>query len=128
MRLLFDTHLLLWIAYDSARVPKACRALLDDPEHTLLFSAASIWEVAVKQTKSRADFTADATLLRSELLEADYLEVLISGRQAAAVSALPPIHADAFDRLLMAQALTEGLTLVTSDSRLARYPGPIRLV
>jgi PIN domain nuclease of toxin-antitoxin system len=125
---LFDTHLLLWAAATPARLPPAARALLDDPAEEIRFSAASIWEVAIKNGLGRADFQVDPRLLRQGLLDAGYTELAVSGAHAAGVDGLPPLHRDPFDRLLVAQAMLEAVLLVTADPQVARYPGPIRLV
>lgn len=128
MKLLLDTHLLLWAAATPDRLSaEACR-WIEAPEHELLFSAASLWEVAIKSGLGRDDFQVDARLLRRGLLDNGYLELPITGAHAAAVTGLPPLHKDPFDRLLVAQAMTEGITLLTADALVARYPGPVRLV
>lgn len=100
-------------------------AIAECKRHQLHFSAASIWEVAVKQSLGRDDFRADPGLLRRGLLEDGYVEVPIDGEHAVAVSALAPLHRDPFDRILITQALVEGMLLVTSDAQIAQYPGPI---
>ena len=94
----------------------------------LVYSAASIWEVAIKSGLGRADFTVDPRLLRRGLLENGYTEMPVTGSHAAAVDRLPPIHRDPFDRILVAQALVEGQTLLTADEVVARYRGPVRLI
>jgi PIN domain nuclease of toxin-antitoxin system len=126
VKLLLDTHLLLWAAAAPARLKPATRRLLQDEAHTLVFSAASVWEVAIKSSLGRDDFVAEPRVLRRALLDNGYLELTISGAHAAAVLDLPPIHRDPFDRLLIAQAQVEGITLLTTDATVARYPGPIR--
>lgn len=128
MKLLLDTHILLWAAGQPKRLPAAARRLLNDKRHQLHFSAASIWEVAIKQSLGRDDFRADPGLLRRGLLENGYAEVPVNGEHAAAVTALTPRHRDPFDRILIAQALVEGMLLVTVDAQIAQYPGPIRKV
>ncbi len=134
MRLLLDTHILLWAAgagpdaTDLGEMPKAAEELIVDPANEMVFSAASIWEVAIKASLGRSDFRADAYMLRRGLLDNGYEELPITGGHAAAVSQLPPIHKDPFDRLLIAQATAEGLTLLTADALLSSYPGPIRKV
>lgn len=128
MRLLIDTHLLIWAAEGIERLSAEAIELMDDPENVLIFSVASIWEVAIKQTLSRSDFSADASLMRRGLLESGYEELPINAAHAIAVANLPGIHNDPFDRMLIAQAGTEGLLLLTADRRLAAYPGPVRLV
>lgn len=128
MRLLFDTRLLLWAAGMPDKLPSAARSLVEAPENEIVFSVASIWEVAIKRGLGRADFTVDSRLLRRGLLEVGYRELAVAGSHAVAVDALAPIHRDPFDRMLIAQALVEEITLVTADPIIARYQGPIRLV
>ena len=128
MNLLLDTHVLLWAADASPRLPADARALIEDPENELVFSAASLWEVAIKRGIRREEFSADPRLLRRGLLENGYVELPVTGAHAAAVDLLPPIHKDPFDRILIAQAQIEGLTLLTADEVVARYPGPIRTI
>jgi len=126
MKLLLDTHLLLWVAATPDRLSPPAASAVSDPANELIFSAASIWEIAIKQGLGRADFTADAGVLRRALLDNGYLELPVTGAHAVAVGGLPPIHRDPFDRLLVAQANVEGVTLLTTDATVARYPGPIR--
>lgn len=128
MNLLLDTHVLLWAASGSRRLPTDARALIEDPENELVFSAASLWEIAIKRGIRQEEFSADPRLLRRGLLENGYAELPVTGAQAAAVDLLPPIHKDPFDRILIAQAQIEGLTLLTADEVVARYPGPIQLL
>jgi len=128
MKLLLDTHLLLWAAGEPRRLSKAARALIDDPDNELLFSAASLWEVAIKRGLGRKDFKVDARLLRRGLLDNGYRELPILSDHVVATKSLPLIHRDPFDRILVAQATVEGITLLTIDSLLSQYPGPIRTV
>jgi PIN domain nuclease of toxin-antitoxin system len=128
MKLLFDTHLLLWTVENSPRLPKAAIKLIDDTNNELFFSAASLWEFAIKYQLSRDDIGVNPRLLRRSLLDNGYTEVHITSDHAVAIDALPPIHKDPFDRLLIAQATVEGITLLTVDKVLARYPGPVRKV
>lgn len=128
MRLLLDTHILLWAASGSPRLGDTARALIGEPANTLLFSAASLWEVAIKATLGRPDFRADARLLRRGLLDNGYEELPITSLHAAAVADLPPIHRDPFDRLLLAQARQEGVLLLTADHALAAYGAGVRFV
>jgi PIN domain nuclease of toxin-antitoxin system len=90
--------------------------------------ATGVWEVAIKRGLGRSDFQADPRLLRRGLLDNGYTELPILSDHVVAVDSLPPIHKDPFDRLLVAQATVEGITLLTSDSLVAEYPGPVRLV
>ncbi len=128
MKLLLDTHLLLWAAGQPNRLSPAALKLIDNPANDLFFSAASIWEVAIKRGLGRDDFQADPRLLRRGLLDNGYSELPILSDYVVAIDSLPPIHKDPFDRLLVAQAMVEGISLLTSDSVVAQYPGPVRMV
>ena len=128
MKLLLDTHLLLWAAGEPKRLSKQARTLIDNPDNELLFSAASLWEVAIKRGLGREDFKVDARLLRRGLLDNGYSELPIISDHVVATESLPPIHKDPFDRVLVAQATVEGITLLTIDSLVAQYPGPIKRV
>lgn len=128
MRLLLDTHILLWAAGQDDRLSPTVRRMLERPGNDLVFSAASLWEVALKRQGGKGDFAAEPAVLRRRFLDNGYVELPITGIHVAATSALPPIHKDPFDRLLLAQAICEGITLVTADKTLASYPGPVRKV
>ena len=128
MRLLLDTHLLLWAAGQPGALSPGARARIDAPGNELLFSAASLWEIVIKTGLGRADFKVDARALRRGLLENGYNELPVTGAHALAVDALPVLHKDPFDRLLIAQASMEGITLLTSDAQVAQYPGAIERV
>ena len=128
MKLLLDTHLLLWIVSDSPRLPAAAREAVEDSRAEVLFSVASIWEVAIKIRLRQTDMRWEATVLRRGLLENGFGEVPITGEHALGIATLPSIHKDPFDRILLAQAMANGILLMTSDPMLARYPAPVRLV
>ena len=128
MRLLLDTHLLLWAAGQPERLPASAGVLLDDAENEPVFSSASLWEIAIKRGLGREDFKVEARSLRRALLDNGYEELPVTGTHAVAIEGLPPIHKDPFDRILVAQATVEGITLLTADPLVARYPGPVRRV
>ncbi len=128
MRHLIDTHLLLWAASEPERLSAAAREIMTNEDFQLWFSVASIWEVVIKASLGRTDFEVDPNLFRRGLLESDFAELTITGTHVTAVADLPPLHKDPFDRILLAQARTEGLILVTGDAALARYPGDIEVV
>lgn len=128
MILLLDTHVLLWAAYEPGRLSEAARAAIEDASNQPWFSAASIWEVAIKASLGRRDFTIDAQVLRRALLESGYVELPISGAHAAATASLARVHDDPFDRMLVAQARTEGVSLLTADDSVAAYGPPVRLI
>jgi PIN domain nuclease of toxin-antitoxin system len=128
MRLLLDTHLLLWAAGQPERLPAAARALLEDQRNELVFSPASLWEVAIKSGLGREDFQVDARLLRRGLLDNGYQELPISSEHAVAIDGLPPLHRDPFDRLLVAQSMVEGILLLTADEQVSQYPAPVQMV
>ena len=128
MKLLVDTHLLLWAADQPNRLSAAARSILANPAHELHFSAASLWEVALKRGLGREDFRTDARVLRRGLLDNGYRELPIVSEHAVTIDSLPAIHKDPFDRILVAQSMVEGITLLTGDPVLARYPGSVRRV
>ena len=128
MKLLLDTHLLLWAAGEPKKLSTKARRLIADTDNELMFSAASIWEVVIKRGLGRDDFQVDARLFRRGLLDHGYVELPIFSAHAVGVEALPPIHKDPFDRLLVAQSQVEGIVLLTTDATVARYGGSVRLV
>ena len=123
MTLLLDTHLLLWAAAGTA--PEEALSYITDENNTLLFSPASIWEIIIKNGLGRPDFHVDPPALHRGFLDNGYRELTITGSHALAVGGLPPIHKDPFDRILIAQAHFEGISLLTADETVARYPGAI---
>jgi len=123
-----DTHLLIWAAEGIERLSPDARATMGDPENDLVFSVASLWEIVIKRGLKRSDFRVDARVLRRGLIDNGYHELPILSEHAVAINSLPPIHKDPFDRLLIAQATVEGITLLTDDVTVAQYPGPVRLV
>ena len=128
MKLLLDTHLLRWVAGEPKKLGLKARRLIADTDNELIFSAASIWEVAIKRTLGRADFQVDTRLFRRGLLDHGYAELPVFSAHAVAIEALPPIHKDPFDRLLVAQSQVEGIVLLTGDATVAQYGGSVRLV
>lgn len=126
-RFLLDTHLLIWIADDSPKLPTAVRDLVvaGNRAASLCFSVASLWEIVSKNALGRPDFDVDPHSLRAGLLERGYDELPIEARDVMALAELPPMHSDPFDRILLAQSTTSKLTLVTCDRQLAQYPGNV---
>lgn len=127
MKFLLDTHLLLWAAGQPDKLPKSARKLLEDLENEFYFSAASLWEISIKNSLGRKDFQVEPRLLRRGLLDNGYTELLLSSEHAVTIDILPPIHKDPFDRMLIAQSLIEGIILLTADSTLTSYGATIRL-
>ncbi|MFM8936988.1 MAG: type II toxin-antitoxin system VapC family toxin [Vulcanococcus sp.] len=128
MRLLLDTHLLVWAMGSPERLPAGLAAMLEDPRNTPVFSVASLWELVSKQALGRPDFRVEPAVLRRALLDGGWQELTIQAQHALTVAALPPLHRDPFDRLLLGQASAEGMLLITADQQLAAYPGPLRLM
>ena len=128
MNLLLDTHLLLWVAIGSEKLSAEARNMISNNANRVYFSAASIWEVVIKNGLQREDFHMDPYLLRRGLIDNGYDELAITSAHTLGVAHLPPIHKDPFDRLLVAQAELEGFLLLTSDAVVAESPGPIQLV
>jgi PIN domain nuclease of toxin-antitoxin system len=125
VKLLLDTHVLLWAAYAPERLSNKAQQLLSDPASSLYFSVASLWEVAIKSALGRADFQVDVAELRTGLVANGYNEVAIESGHVLRVPTLPPIHADPFDRILVAQAMAEGFALLSNDAKLKAYGGPV---
>jgi PIN domain nuclease of toxin-antitoxin system len=125
MNLLLDTHVLLWAAYDPARLSARASNLILNPANSIYFSVASIWEVAIKASLGRADFAVDPTVLRMSLIANEYNEIQIEAAHVLRVATLPPLHADPFDRILLAQAMAEGFVLLTQDAKVIDYGGPV---
>ncbi|MDP2226173.1 MAG: type II toxin-antitoxin system VapC family toxin [Moraxellaceae bacterium] len=128
MILLLDTHLLLWAAGQPEKLSPEAVALIEDPANTLMFSAASLWEITIKCSLDRPDFQVNPHQLRRGLLENGYQELAITSQHALSVGQLPPIHKDPFDRLLVAQAHEEGVCLLTADDLVAAYGTSVRKV
>jgi PIN domain nuclease of toxin-antitoxin system len=128
MKLLLDTHLLLWAAGTPENLSVAALELIEDTQNELVFSPASLWEIAIKNSLGRPDFQVDVRVLRRGLLDNGYSELPITSEHAVFLSNLPPLHKDPFDRILIAQATIEGFTLLTVDSKVAEYPGAISKV
>jgi PIN domain nuclease of toxin-antitoxin system len=128
VRVLLDTHLLLWTSVRPDLLPGAARQLLEDRDNELFFSVVNVWEVAIKRALGRSHFQVDPGVLRRGSLENGYTELTITSAHAIATGLLPPIHKDPFDRILVAQATVEAITLLTSDPVVARYPGPVQRV
>ncbi len=128
MKILLDTHLVLWATGLPARLPAVARALPSDRRNQPVYGSASLWEIAIKRGLGRDDFQVDPRVLRRSLIDNDYHELAITGEHAMAVDMLPAIHKDPFDRMLVAQSIIEGIMLLTADAMVARYPGPVRLV
>jgi PIN domain nuclease of toxin-antitoxin system len=119
--LLVDTQLLLWAAFDPARLSAKAADLLRSREAPLAFSLATLWEVAVKSSLGRPDFSVDTRKLRNALIAEGFTELPIRAEHVARVTLLPWLHRDPFDRMLVAQAMEENWTLLTADRALTAY-------
>lgn len=128
MKLLLDTHLLIWTAANPQKLSTAARKLIEDRDNDLAFSSVSIWEIAIKYALEKPAFNVDPHLVRRGCLDNGMTEVAMTSEHAIIVATLPLIHKDPFDRLLVAQAMAEGIELLTADKTIARYRGPVRLV
>jgi len=128
LNLLLDTHLLLWAASEPQRLSAKARALLLDPSNQLVFSSASLWEITSKNGLERSDFNVDPRRLWRMLLVNGYREISVTSEHTVAVNDLPPLHRDPFDRILVAQARVEGLTLLTADKMVAKYGEGVKKV
>ena len=120
---LLDTHVLLWAAAGSPSLGDRSQRMLADPGHELWFSVVTVWEIVIKSGLGRSDFQVDPSAIRDRALRAGYHELPVRGSHALGIAALPTIHADPFDRMLLAHARAEGLTLLTADRKILQY-GP----
>lgn len=128
MRLLLDTHLLLWALAEPGRIDVATRSVLEDPGNEVLFSAASLWEIAIKAGLGRSDFSFDPQQILQAALDTGFVELPVQSKAAVRVAGLPPHHRDPFDRLLVAQAIDEPVRLYTADPLLPPYSELVTLV
>ena len=128
MRILVDTHLLLWAVARSRRLPREARSLILDAANEVFYSAASVWEVAIKSELRRRDFRANPTVLVRALTESGFSELPVTAAHAARMAGLPDVHRDPFDRLLVAQSLAEPMTLLTNDAILLGYGTLVQLL
>jgi PIN domain nuclease of toxin-antitoxin system len=128
MRFLLDTHLVLWLPISDRHLSRAARAVVTDRANEFFFSAASLWEIALKRALYRRSFAFDPGEIRRQMIENGYEELPVLGAHVIRIDSLAPIHNDPFDRLLIAQAMVEGITLLTANATIARSPGPIRKV
>jgi PIN domain nuclease of toxin-antitoxin system len=120
--LLLDSHALLWWQADDPRLGVRAREAIEDPDVLPRFSAASVWELAIKQATRKLSLPER---LLDALAEEGFVELPVSSRHALLAAALPPHHRDPFDRMIVAQAQLEGCTVVTRDARLAAYDVPV---
>ena len=123
MKLLLDTNILLLSAADI--LPQEAADYVLDESNDLYFSSASIWEIVIKHGLNRPDFKADPHLLFTGLKDNGYMEIPILTEHTLLTGTLPFIHKDPFDRILVAQAITEGISLLTTDEIVAKYPAPV---
>ena len=121
MKYLIDTHILLWSTTDSQKLSVRAKAILSNPDNVCYFSAASIWEIAIKRARHPDMMPIPANEARKLFLDAGYRELLVSSVHSAEVEGLPPIHSDPFDRMLVAQAQVEGMRIATHDHVLPDY-------
>lgn len=121
MKLLLDTHILLWAAGEPEKLSAKGKELLLDPDNLLFFSPASMWEIVIKQGLGRDDFQVDPVRLRKLLVVNGYSEIPVTSDHALGVAGLPPHHKDPFDRLLVSQARCEGMLLVSADTSIVLY-------
>ncbi len=125
MRLLLDTHAFLWILWDDPKLSARARAAFVDPDNTVFLSAVSAWEITVKHGLGKLPLPDDPERLVPEARERLRIQPLALEEAAVlAVNRLPDVHRDPFDRMLVCQAIAHGLTIVTDDHLIRKYPAP----
>lgn len=127
MKFLVDTHILLWAASAPQKIPPRMLKLIADERNTLFFSAASLWEIVIKNSLGREDFQVDPRIFRSSLVDNGYVEMPITSEHVLFVHDLPPLHKDPFDRILVAQSSIEGMAILTVDQAVIDYGGTVIL-
>jgi PIN domain nuclease of toxin-antitoxin system len=127
MKILLDTHLLVWLAAQTSRLPVSARAVVEDPKASLFFSSASLWELMIKRALGRGGIPVHPRVLHGALLENEFHELAVTSAHALQTQHLPLIHKDPFDRILIVQAKAEGMVLVTSDETVGLYGEPVWL-
>jgi PIN domain nuclease of toxin-antitoxin system len=128
MRVLLDTHVLLWALAEPRRLDGETRATIESGDTEVLFSAASIWEIAIKAGLGRSDFAFDPAEIARAALDTGFTALAVRLNAAALVSRLPLLHRDPFDRVLVAQAIVEPATLYTTDQQLVPYSDLVRRI
>lgn len=128
MRVLLDTHIALWALTDSPRLSSAARHLIQSGRNSVYFSAATVWEIAIKHRLARKDMPISGSEASTLFIESGYIELPISASHSAATEQLPMHHSDPFDRILVAQAITEPLRLLTHDRTLILYGDAVQYV
>ncbi len=128
MRILLDTHIILWALTDSPRLPEAAHQIITDETNQIYFSAASVWEVSIKHSLSSEQMPVSGADLIGYIRDAGYVELPVSSTHAAGVENLPYHHKDPFDRILIAQAISEPMYLLTHDRLLGSYGESVLLV
>ena len=128
MKYLLDTHLLLWASTNNSKLPVAAAEIIADRENLLWMSVVSLWEVAIKSAQRKPDFPYEPEQLRAGMLANGYEELNMESNHVLGLKNLPKIHSDPFDRLLVSQAFSEGLILLTADRKLVEYGVKVRLV
>jgi PIN domain nuclease of toxin-antitoxin system len=127
VRLLLDTHILIWAVIDPQRISSELRGILEDPSNEVMFSAASIWEIAIKHALGRADFRVSPERVLNAARQSGFHELDVKSDLALQVAFLPLHHRDPFDRLLIAQALSMPAVLLTADAQLCAYSELVRV-
>jgi PIN domain nuclease of toxin-antitoxin system len=122
MRFLIDTHILIWYLDGNKRLPDKIRGEINNDNNIVIISVASLWELAIKLSLKKIDTNITLPYIEAHILERKFTMLGISFKHLNALSALPHHHGDPFDRLLIAQAITEDLTIILADKEFQAYP------
>ena len=124
MQYLLDTHTLIWYLEDSSRLPKKSKALIDDPNNSICVSTASLWEMTIKTSLGKLELALNLGELFIIIANSDFDILQIEHEYLLILLNLPLIHKDPFDRLLIATAISEGLTIISGDENIHKYKNP----
>ena len=125
MKYLLDTHIILWAGFDVKRLSRKAKSILEDPENVLYFSPVSLWEISIKHEKHPEQMAITSERVREIAIKMGFIELPVRSRHGVNIANLPDIHNDPFDRMLITQARSDGLYLLSHDDKVIAYGTPV---
>ena len=125
MKYLLDTHIILWSGFDVKRLSRKAKSILENPENTLYFSPISLWEISIKHEKHPEQMAITSERVREIAIKMGFIELPVRSRHGVDIAKLPDIHNDPFDRMLITQARSDGLYLISHDDKVIAYGEPV---
>jgi len=121
MKYLLYTHIILWAGFDVKRLSRKAKAILENPENALYFSPISLWEISIKHEKHPEQMAVTSERVRDIAIKMGFIELPVRSRHGVDIAKLPDIHNDPFDRMLVTQARSDGLCLLSHDDKVIAY-------